>query len=159
MKQPLLIVFALQSQGALSEIFPFEAHKIASFAIVSGERSGTATQFAHYHAALQLFARSDPANHYWLHLRTPPPPGAAAADRGAAPAPARHPRAQRLQRLAVLLRISFRLRLPGPGRLGWLLGYRSAGGGRQQRRGRTGSRSTLEVLVGDDVLAIDQERW
>jgi|LakMenEpi03Aug12_release.lakeMendotaPanAssembly.Ray.scaffolds.fasta_scaffold83367_2 hypothetical protein len=91
MKQPLLTVFALQSQGALSETFPFEAHKIASFAIVSGERSGTATQFAHYLAALQLFARSDPANHYWLHLRTPATPRAAAIDHGTAPAPAGHP--------------------------------------------------------------------
>ena len=104
-KQPLLFVFAPQSQCALSEISLFEAVRIDSVAIVSGERSGTAAQFAHYQAALQLFARSDPANHYWLHLRTSAPPLA----------PARHPGAKRLQRLAVLLRRSLRLQLPGSG--------------------------------------------
>jgi hypothetical protein len=44
-KQPLLYVFAPQSQGALSEISLFETESIASVAIASGERSGSAVQF------------------------------------------------------------------------------------------------------------------
>jgi hypothetical protein len=43
---PLLLVFAPQSHGALSEISLFEAESMASLAIVSGERSGSAVQFA-----------------------------------------------------------------------------------------------------------------
>jgi hypothetical protein len=59
-KQPLLFVFAHQSQGALSEAFQIEAHKIVSFAIVSGERRGTAAQFAHYHAATEIVCHFGP---------------------------------------------------------------------------------------------------
>ena len=85
-----------------------------------------------------------------MYLRTPALPLAAA----------RHPRAQRLQRLAVLLRRSLRPRLPGPGRLGWLLGYRSAVSGRaDQDAAERAADQLMEALLGDDVLAIEQERW
>ena len=184
-KPPLLFVFAPQSQGAMPEISLFQAERIASVAIVSDERSGTAAQFAHYHAATAIVChfgslpittgcavghgavdvdapggigdrpgagsgRSEDlqgkcravtapigmANDRQLeHLRTPAPLGAATADHGAAPAPAAHPGAKRLQRLAILLWRSLRLQLPGSGRLGWLLGYRSTGGWHQPRRG------------------------
>jgi hypothetical protein len=57
---PLLIVFAPQSQGALSEISLFEAERMASVAIVSGERSGSAMQFVHPHAATAIVCQIGP---------------------------------------------------------------------------------------------------
>ena len=192
----------------MSEISLFQAERIASVAIVSDERSGTAAQFAHYHAATAIVCHFGPlpittgcavdhgvvevdapggigdrpgagsgrsedlqgkcravtapigmANDRQLeHLRTPAPPGAAAADHGAAPAPAGRPGDKRLQRLAVLLRKAFGY---GPlARGDWdgcsdtdLLVVAA-----NQDAAERAADQQMEALVGDDVLAIDQER-
>ena len=48
------MVFVPQSQGVLSEISLFQAERIASVAIVSGERSDSAAQFVHPHASTAI---------------------------------------------------------------------------------------------------------
>ena len=93
------------------------------------------------------------------HLRTPAPPQTAAADRGATLAPARHPRAQRLLRLAYSCGEAF--------------GYGSLARGDWDGFSDTDllvvaanrdaaervADQLMEALVGEDLLAIDQERW
>jgi hypothetical protein len=59
-EKPLLFVFAPQFQGELSEISLFEAERIASVAILTDERSGSAVQFVHPHAANAIVCQIGP---------------------------------------------------------------------------------------------------